>query len=59
MATLLDRSLAVNERIREQVNYSRTAVNGFSRSYWRSWGFPEDLIQKLLHRRHPAFAPPA
>ena len=48
LATSVDRSLAVGERIREQANYSRASVNGLSRTYWRQWGFPEDLIQKLL-----------
>jgi hypothetical protein len=48
-ATLVDRSLAVDERIRQSSNYSRTSVNSLSKSYWRDNGLPEDLVNGLFH----------
>ena len=48
-ATIVDRTLAIDERARQGSNYSRTSVNSLSKSYWREYGLPEDLIRKLFH----------
>ncbi len=50
-ATIVDRSLARDERIRQGLNYSRSSVNSLSKTYWREYGLPEDLIQKLFRGR--------
>lgn len=48
----VNRSLAVNERIREQLNYSRAAVGGLSKSLFKAnHGLPEDIINRMFRQQ--------
>jgi hypothetical protein len=48
-STAVDRSLAINERIRDGSSYSRTCVNCLSKTFFVESGIPADVIDRMYH----------
>ena len=48
-STGVDRSLAINERIRDGSSYSRTCVNCLSKTFFVESGIPADVIDRMYH----------
>jgi len=48
-STAVDRSLAINERMRDGSSYSRTCVNCFSKTFFVENGIPADIVDRMYH----------
>jgi hypothetical protein len=45
---VIDRSLSVDERFSEQLNYSRALVSGINKSYLVGLGLPSDIVDNIF-----------